>query len=326
MKKRIAITLALLILLSIATVRAEETGSAEQTEPAESEAVVTESAEATTDETVFQTDEHAAETANPGEKDASSIALRLDVEKKAVCPDGKALAPSMTDDIVTIDTVNGVFTVVTAAGTRLSVTLPFGVYCITQDIVQQLDVYLSLYADVGAALNTYASQGIHMDLYDFCTGQSVYVAESGDIFAAITGNLSRLNLTDRKQVAAYLSGNRFGNYPSQFKRVGGNIYIAFDLAQDCGFVVYDTIVGGRLIEVYTVCESGREGMERIDRMISSLTFGQQSPEAGETASEETVPAETVTEETVPENTTETATEETVPENTAETAPEETTSE
>lgn len=219
----------------------------------------------------------------------------------------------MTDDIVTIDTENGVFTVVTAAGTRLSVTLPFGVYCITQDIVQQLDVYLSLYADVGAALNTYASQGIHMDLYDFCTGQSVYVAESGDIFAAITGNLSRLNLTDRKQVAAYLSRNRFGNYPSQFKRVGENIYIAFDLAQDCGFVVYDTIVGGRLIEVYTVCENGREGMERIDRMISSLTFGQQSPEAGETASEETVPAETVTEETVPENTAETAPEETTSE-------------
>lgn len=82
MKKRIAITLVLLILLSIATVRAEETGSAEQTEPAESEAVVTESAEAPTDETVFQTDEHAAETANPGKKDASSIALRLDVEKK----------------------------------------------------------------------------------------------------------------------------------------------------------------------------------------------------------------------------------------------------
>ena len=319
MKKRIAITLVLLILLCTATVRAEETGSTEQTETAESEAVVTESTEATTDD-------HAVEAANPEAKDASSIALRLDVEKKAVCPDGKAPAPSMTDDIVTIDTENGVFTVDTASGTRLSVTPPFGVYCITQDITQQLDAYLSLYADVGAALNTYVSHGIHMDLYDFCTGQSVYVAESGDIFASITGNLSRLNLTDRKQVAAYLSRNRFGNYPSQFKRMGENIYIAFDLAQECGFVVYDTIVGGRLIEVYTVCDNGREGMERIDQAISSLTFGQQSPVSGETVSEETIPAETVTEETVPESTTETVAVGTVPENTTETAPGETASE
>lgn len=271
----------------------------------------------------------AAETAKPGKsnaKDASSIAMRTDVEKKSVYADREALRAPMTADTVTIDKENGIFTVVTASGIELSVTVPFGVYCITQDIVQQLDTYLNLYADVGAALENYADQGIHMDLYDFYTGQSVYICESGNTFAAMTGDLNKLNITDRKQVAEYLSKYRFGDYPAQLKRVGQNAYIAFDLAQDCGFVVYDTIVGGKLIEVYTICDKGRDGMEQIERMISSLTFGQKTPAAQEEPAPE--PTETVPEETAPVETApvETAAEETAVEETAaeETAAEETT--
>lgn len=280
MKKIIALLLALLTVLSVSSVCAAETAK-----PADASAETSETEDAT-----------AANAGSTDAKDASGIAQRWDIEKKAISADREATP--MTADTVTIDRENSRFTVVTESGTELSVTVPFGAYCITQDICQQLDIYLSLYTDVGAALKDYVNHGVHMDLYNFYTGQSVYVTESADTFAAMTGDLNKLDYASRKQVAEYLSKYWFGNYPAKLKTVGGNTYVAFDLAQDCGFVVYNTIVGGRLIEIYTVCDNGKAGMDEIDRMIAALTFGQSAP----APEEEPEPTQALPEETQPEQT------------------------
>lgn len=308
MKKVIPAILALLTVLSIGTVCAAEPAKAEKDKPA----AATEAAE---------------------ETQAAVIPVLPDIGKRSVRADRDAVRTPQNPDTVTIDEEKGVFSVITASGTELSVTVPFGVYCITQDVAQQLDVYLNLYADVGAALKTYLDQGIHMDLYDFYAGKSVYICELENPFAAVTGDLNKLSLTNRKQAGDYLSEHRFGNYSAQLKRVGKNAYIAFDLAQDCGFVVYDTIVGGKLIEIYTFCDKGRDGMVQIEKMISTLTIGQPAPAAGEDPEpEEALPVETVPVETAPTETVpvETLPEETVPAETvteestvAETEPEET---
>ena len=257
MKRIIALVLTLLTLLSLSTVCAAETTSVKTTAKAD-------------------------------EMDASVIGSRCFVEKKSIYTDrGAAVTPSSTDSVV-IDKDSGVFTVVTAAGTQMSITVPFGAYCITQDIYQQLEIYMSLFPDVSGALKNYVDNRIHMDIYDFYTGQSVYITESDDTFAAMMGDLSKLNTPARRQVADYMSKYWYGNYPAKLKTVGKNTYVAFDLSEDCGFVIYNTIVNGRLIEVYLSCDSGKAGMEELEKMIGSLTFGQSV--AAEEVPEETVPA------------------------------------
>lgn len=294
MKRSIAVILALLTLLSVSTVCAAAPVKTEKAEAAKAETTVTEPSEKTSEESVRDAEE-------AGTTVASVIARRGDVEKKSIYTDRESIP--RTADTVTIDEENSAFTVVTASGTELSITVPFGAYCITQDIAQQLDIYLSLFADVGTTLKNYVSRGIHMDLYDFYTGKSVYITETSDTFAAMMGNLNKLNRTSRKQVADYMSKYWFDNHPAKLKTVGKNTYIVFDLAQDCGFVMYNTIVEGKLVEVYTICDNGKEGMEQIDRMIQELTFGERVPAAEEepvTEPAETLPEETQTAETLPE--------------------------
>lgn len=238
MKKWIAAALALLLVINLGMVRAEA---------------------AKEDETKL-----------PAIIDAAVVAP--DLEKKPIYDNRAPASASLTTDTVTIDEENGVFTVVTASGTRMSVTVPFGAYCITQDVFQQLEIYLSLYSDVSAALKYYISNGIHMDIFDFYSGTSTYIAESDDTLAALVGDMNTLDEASAKRIADYMSKNWYAGYPAAIKTVGENQYIAFDLAKDYGFVVYNHFTNGKLIEVYTFCNDGAEGMERLESMIEDLTF------------------------------------------------------
>ncbi|MDD5882915.1 MAG: hypothetical protein PUD70_02390 [Firmicutes bacterium] len=258
MKKWIAVTLALLLMVSIGTVRVdaakdEKTAKAEKTEKY----------------TILD-----------------AAVVTPEIEKKPISSSRESASSSQTADTVTIDQDNGVFTVVTAAGTELSLTAPFGAYCITQDVYQQLEIYMDLYSDISAAVKNYRNNGIHMDIFDYCAGVSTYVAESGNTLAALVGDMNALEDASVKQIADYLSKNWYGGSPALVKTVGGNQYIAFNLAKDYGFVVYNHFTNGKLIEVYTFCEDGAEGMKRVETMIANLAF----------SAEETVTEETVAEE------------------------------
>ena len=228
--------------------------------------------------------------------DAAVVAPAL--EKKSLSNDRTPASARLTSDTVTIDGSD--FRVVTASGTDLQLTAPDGTYCITQDVYQQLDIYMSLYDDVGAALKNYSSSGIHMDIYDYCTGVSTYVAESGNALAALTGDLNSRKGASVRQIADYLSENWYGGCPAVVKTVGGNKYAAFDLSKDYGFVVYNHFTNGKLIQVYTFCDSGAQGTKRVEAVLANLTFSAAEPTAETQAtaaeSEEPVPA---TEEATP---------------------------
>lgn len=194
-------------------------------------------------------------------------------EKKPLYDSHGSASVTLTTDDVTIDADSGEVTVVTASGTEMSATVPFGAYCITQDVHQQLEIYMSLYSDVSSALKYYISNGIHMDIFDFCAGTSIYISESDDTLAALVGELNTPEEGDGKQIANYLSENWYGGRKAVLKTLGGNQYIAFDLSKEYGFVVYIHFTNGKLIEVYTFCEDGAKGMERVEAMLESLTFG-----------------------------------------------------
>ena len=194
------------------------------------------------------------------------------LEKKPIYESRGSASAAQSGDSVTIDTESGDITVVTAAGTRMSITVPMGAYCVTQDVYQQLDGYMGLYSDVSAALNDYISHGIHMDIYDFYTNTSTCVAELDDPLADLIGERNLLKETQLKPVMNYMSKNWYGGCAAAIKTVGENCYIAFDLSQDYGFVVYNHITNGKLIEVYTFCDTGAEGMNQLESMIEALRF------------------------------------------------------
>lgn len=238
MKKWIAAALALLVVLNLGVLRVDAVKTAD-TEP---QAII------------------------------DAVVVAPDLEKKPIYDNRGPASASLTTDTVIIDEEKGAFTVITASGTKMSLTTPFGAYCITQDVFQQLEVYLSLYNDVSAALRYYISNGIHMDIFDFYTGTSTYIAESDDTLAALVGDMNALNEASIKRIADFMAKNWYGGYPAVIKTVGENQYIAFDLAKDYGFVVYNHFTNGKLIEVYTFCSDGAEGMERLESMIAELTF------------------------------------------------------
>lgn len=202
-----------------------------------------------------------------------SALVAPELEKKPVYANRGAASAALTGDTVTFDAENGTFEVVTAAGTQMTVTVPFGAYCVTQDVFQQLEIYMSLYSDVGAALKYYVGNGIHMDIFDFYTGTSTYISESEDPLAGLIGEMNPLDEAKLKSVVDYMSKNWYGESAAVTKTVGGNCYIAFDMTEDYGFVVYNHITNGKLIEVYTYCDNGAEGMTLMDSMIEGLRFG-----------------------------------------------------
>ena len=63
-----------------------------------------------------------------------------DLKKKPIYDNRAPSSSNLTGDKVTIDEENGIYSVVTASGTQMTLTVPFGACCITQDVYQQLDV------------------------------------------------------------------------------------------------------------------------------------------------------------------------------------------
>lgn len=238
MKKLVAAALALLVVVNLGVLRAE----AAKTTDAEPQAII------------------------------DAVVVAPDLEKKPLYDNRGPASAGLTTDTVIIDEENSTFTVITASGTQMSLTTPFGAYCITQDVFQQLEVYMSLYNDVSAALKYYIKNGIHMDIFDFYTCTSTYIVESDDALAALVGDMNALNEASVKRIADFMAKNWYKGYPAVIKTVGENQYIAFDLAKDYGFVVYNHFTNGKLIEVYTFCSDGTEGMELLESMIAELTF------------------------------------------------------
>lgn len=199
-------------------------------------------------------------------------------EKKPMYEGRGSASGAVSSDSVTIDAESREVGVVTAAGTQLYLTVPVGACCVTQDVYRQLDQYMSLYADVGAALKFYITNGIHMDIYDLYTGTSTCVAELDDPLADQVGEMNGLKDSQLKPIMNYMSKNWYGGCPAVIKTAGENTYIAFDLSAEYGFVVYNHITNGKLIEVYTFCESGAGGMSQLESMIEGLRFDAEAEE------------------------------------------------
>lgn len=196
-----------------------------------------------------------------------------DLKKKPIYDNRAPSSSNLTGDKVTIDEENGIYSVVTASGTQMTLAVPFGACCITQDVYQQLDVYLNLFTDVSSALKFYISRGIHMDIYDFYAGNSTYIKESDDSLALFVSDLNAIEEDSIGYVTDYISKHWYDGHAVELKTVGQNRYLVVDLAESYGYVCYNHMTNGKLIEIFTFCDNGEAGMEQVEAVIETLTFG-----------------------------------------------------
>lgn len=214
----------------------------------------------------------AAEKKGKKETILPAVVVASDLAKNSLKDSRSPVDDTLTTDDVSFDEAEGTVTVDTASGISMQLSIPFGYCCITQDLEQQLDVYLNLYTDVASAVKHYITNGIHMDVYDYYSERSVYISEEADSLAALTGEMNTLTDEQIQKTAEYMSANWYGGASPILKTIGENRYIGFDLSKDEGFVVYNHITGGRLFEAYTHTAKGSDGIKLLDSVLETLTF------------------------------------------------------
>ncbi len=172
----------------------------------------------------------------------------MGVEKSSNIQD-RLLASLRTTDVVAIDDEEGIVSVVTAEGIKLTAEIPFGTVCLTQDLLQQLDLYQALYSDIGRAVENYISKGEHMNIYNIFTGTDAFVSISAQSIAALVGDANNLTDSEAKYIVDYISRNWYSGTKGEVKTVNGTKYFVFDLYKEKGVIFYETFIGGQNLTV-----------------------------------------------------------------------------
>lgn len=161
----------------------------------------------------------------------------------------RLLASLRTTDVVVIDDEEGIVSVVTAEGIKLTAEIPFGTVCLTQDLLQQLDLYQALYSDIGRAVENYINKGEHMNIYNIFTGTDAFVSISAQSIAALVGDANNLTDGEAKYIVDYISRNWYSGTKGEVKTVNGTKYFVFDLYKEKGVIIYETFIGGQNLTV-----------------------------------------------------------------------------
>lgn len=181
-----------------------------------------------------------------------------ETNEKTIRTDRRSTGLTFTTDEVIIDSENSVYTVNTDT-ISMRVEVPFGFVCITQDISQQLDLYLALYTDAGTALDNYISHGVHLNLYDLLSGLDVNLFVSDNSLAQLVGDLCEVPEAFAQQVFSYVAQNWYDGVSCTLETVGGRPYFLVDARKEYGFISYITFVGGRETDV--ICYADAEDEE-----------------------------------------------------------------
>lgn len=171
-------------------------------------------------------------------------------------------------DVVTIDEENGEYSVVTANGLKLEVTVPFGSVCITQDILQQLSLYSSLYTNINSAYEYYISKGIHLNVYNMLTYQDINVSANDDPLAKLVGNMNSLSESDLQYILSYVTMNWYKGSEGKITEINGQVYMEFDLREIGGYYLYETFAAGQDVCVYSfmAADDAEQAAELADLM------------------------------------------------------------
>ena len=158
---------------------------------------------------------------------------------------------SITRDIVTIN--NGQYKVVTPEGIRFTYTATDSSFALTQDLIQQADLFVAIYNDPMAVVSHWMENGTHLNIYDFQDKVDIYahVVETG--LAKLYPESTRLSQSDADYILSFMA-----NSPRYFQGasdttcgwIGSNVWFLGDMRNVDGTVTLVSFVGGKEIFAY----------------------------------------------------------------------------
>lgn len=178
-----------------------------------------------------------------------------------------------TDDIVEIHEDGSAD--VTVNGITLSVLPPFGWTLLTQDVLAQLETYMSFTDEVGTLQASLKENNIHVFVFDLLTFASASFVTGEDGYSKLFGNMSEIPEKYYDTVGQALK-QAYGADEVSVVTLGENTFFKLLLTQEGNEAIeYVTYVQGQGIAVY--CEPGEEGMtdyqmETFDLMVTDLVI------------------------------------------------------
>jgi len=183
----------------------------------------------------------------------------------------RASLPTTTDR-VTIDDENGIYQVVTASGTEMTLEVPFGYIVLTQDLMKQLNLYYMLFDNPKDAVKYAIERGIHLRIVDMNTWNEINVYEEDDDLADLVGDMNDLDDASMKVVENFIASNYFPGYTAKTHKVGNNTFVVIDLVEDYGCLVYMNFTNGKAIELVSFGDSAKDITASVDTAIEGLTL------------------------------------------------------
>ncbi len=171
-----------------------------------------------------------------------------------------------SSDIVMISS-DGEYTVL-ADGLRMTMYPPFGWICVTQDISQQLDTYMSIYKDAMLQAQNLVETNTHFELVDSMITTMVDVVTSIDPIGSLIINSSDLSDADEATVLDMISQNAFPGWEYGTVTLGDSRYYKF-VSPEGDQIIYETYVKGTCVDCII---TGLNGQAISDEVLSDIEY------------------------------------------------------
>jgi len=191
-------------------------------------------------------------------------------EHVAKLPENSERAASRSDTVEITDTT---IAVVTGDGLGITYKLPADlVYVLTQDVLQQYELYEKFYDDPIAVAREFAENGTHLNIYDPMYDLDIFVDVGVSVWSVMYPNTDALNEADVAFLQSYFNRNGFDvATTSTVGTLGGNTYFFFDCMEAKGFSCLLASVDGYEISIYFAASTAEQVQRAID-LLDGLTI------------------------------------------------------
>ena len=164
-----------------------------------------------------------------------------------------------TDDVVVVHD-DGTISV-TTSGITMNLLPPFGWITLTQDVMAQLDLYMSLTDDIEGLVNELKNMKAHIYSLDLLTGSSAVFLVEQDSLSKLFADINSIPEDDLELVIKALN-IAYGADDMTLVELGGNKFFRLKYASSPDTLIYSTFVNHQTIDIY--CYSGEEELTDFD--------------------------------------------------------------
>ena len=197
-----------------------------------------------------------AETAEPDLRDLSDVQPSDFTKDDPAKSDDLQLKGTLTQDVVTIN--GNSYKVVLPSGVTMEFTANGNCIALTQDLIQQSDLFVRLYQNPAEVIDRWINSELHLNIFDTDTKLDLYIHAAPSSLAVIYPDSSRLEEEEANHIIEFMKGQpRYFQGASDVACgwIGKNVWFLGDMRAVDGTVTLVSFVGGQEIYAYARIES-----------------------------------------------------------------------